>query len=146
MLKDRIEALSFSVLPNAIEAKWKDLDSLTNLTFPKSKVEMLSFLGSLQYYRRFIQQLSGLSACLYNMSDEKTDLSVEKAAFEQLQQLIRHLPRLAQPDPSQPFDLLIYANAYSIGSCLAQFQANNKLQVIGFDARVFVLKCLIIIY
>ncbi|OWY92145.1 reverse transcriptase [Phytophthora megakarya] len=51
----RVEYLGHKVSHNGLEANPKDLSALTDLAFPGSLRAMQSFLGSLNYYSRFIE-------------------------------------------------------------------------------------------
>ncbi|OWZ10687.1 LOW QUALITY PROTEIN: reverse transcriptase [Phytophthora megakarya] len=51
----KVEYLGHKVSHNGLEANTKDLSALTDLAFPGSLRAMQSFLGSLNYYSRFIE-------------------------------------------------------------------------------------------
>ncbi|KAK1930509.1 Retrovirus-related Pol polyprotein from transposon opus [Phytophthora citrophthora] len=52
---EKVEYLGHKVSIDGLESNSKDLKSLTDLPFPGSLRSMLSFLGSLNYYSRFIE-------------------------------------------------------------------------------------------
>ncbi|KAE9278908.1 hypothetical protein PR003_g28385 [Phytophthora rubi] len=63
--KDRVEYLGHKVSSHGLEANPKDLSALTDLPFPGSLRAMQSFLGSLNYYTKFIEDYAIYAAVLY---------------------------------------------------------------------------------
>ncbi|OWZ12289.1 reverse transcriptase, partial [Phytophthora megakarya] len=55
--------------PNGLEAKPKDLEAFSNLLFPAKLKSMQSFLGSLNYYSRFIEDFAVYAAILYELRE-----------------------------------------------------------------------------
>jgi ribonuclease HI len=139
-LKRRIETLSFRAGADGISPAWKDVEKVLGATFPNNRKEMLALIGSILYYRKFIQDFAGLTACLYKLNEEdykRSDLDVEKRAFMTLQTRVTELSELSLPDPALPYVVLLYSNAMSIGCCLGQ-PTNGKtkhIKVVSFDAR-----------
>ncbi|POM74719.1 Reverse transcriptase [Phytophthora palmivora] len=63
----KVEYLGHRVSKDGLEANPKDLEALTDLTFPGSLRSMQSFLGSLNYYSRFIEDYAIYAAVLYEL-------------------------------------------------------------------------------
>ncbi|POM68881.1 Reverse transcriptase [Phytophthora palmivora] len=61
----KVEYLGHRVSKDGLEANPKDLEALTDLAFPGSLRSMQSFLGSLNYYSRFIEDYAIYAAVLY---------------------------------------------------------------------------------
>ncbi|OWY94924.1 reverse transcriptase [Phytophthora megakarya] len=70
----KVEYLRHKVSHNGLEANPKDLSSSTDLAFPGSLRAMQSFLGSLNYYSRFIEDYAIYASVLYEMNCEKSTL------------------------------------------------------------------------
>ena len=54
---------------DGLEAHPKDLESLVNIPFPRTLRLMQSFLGSLNYYSRFIEDFAIYAAVLYELRE-----------------------------------------------------------------------------
>ena len=54
---------------DGLEAKPKNLESLVNIPFPSTLRAMQYFLGSLNYYRRFIDDFAVYTAVLYELRE-----------------------------------------------------------------------------
>ena len=52
-----------------LEANPKDLGSLVNIPFPTTLRSMQSFLGSLNYYSRFIEDFAVYASVLYELRE-----------------------------------------------------------------------------
>lgn len=63
----KVGCLGHQVSIEGLEAHPKDLESLVNIPFPKTLRAMQSFLGSLNYYRRFIENFAIYAAVLYEL-------------------------------------------------------------------------------
>ncbi|OWZ08871.1 reverse transcriptase [Phytophthora megakarya] len=64
---DKVGSLGHRVSIGGLEASPKDLKSLTDLPFPASLRSMQSFLGSLNYYSRFIEDYAIYASVLYEL-------------------------------------------------------------------------------
>ncbi|POM64548.1 Reverse transcriptase, partial [Phytophthora palmivora] len=65
----KVEYLGHRVSKDGLEANPKDLETLTDLAFPGSLRSMQSFLGSLNYYSRFIENCAIYAAVLYELRE-----------------------------------------------------------------------------
>ncbi|POM63176.1 reverse transcriptase, partial [Phytophthora palmivora] len=68
---NKVEYLGHRVSKDGLEANPKDLGALTDLAFPGSLRSMQSFLGSLNYYSRFIEDYAIYAAVLYELREVK---------------------------------------------------------------------------
>ncbi|KAE8980248.1 hypothetical protein PR002_g24183 [Phytophthora rubi] len=67
--KSQVEYLGHKVSSHGLEANPKDLSTLTDLPFPGSLRAMQSFLGSLNYYSKFIEDYAVYAAVLYELRE-----------------------------------------------------------------------------
>ncbi|KAE8902339.1 hypothetical protein PF005_g26699 [Phytophthora fragariae] len=67
--KDQVEYLEHKVSSHGLEANPKDLSALTDLPFPGSLRAMQSFLGSLNYYSKFMEGYAIYAAVLYELRE-----------------------------------------------------------------------------
>ncbi|OWY91752.1 reverse transcriptase, partial [Phytophthora megakarya] len=65
----KVEYLGHKVSYNGLEANPKDLSALTDLVFLGSLRAMQSFLGSLNYYSRFIEEYAIYASVLYELRE-----------------------------------------------------------------------------
>ncbi|KAE8968955.1 hypothetical protein PR003_g21128 [Phytophthora rubi] len=65
----KVDYLGHRVSNEGLEAHPKDLSTLTDLPFPKTLRAMQSFLGSLNYYGRFIEDMAIYASVLYRLRE-----------------------------------------------------------------------------
>ncbi|GMF19197.1 unnamed protein product [Phytophthora fragariaefolia] len=86
--------------------------------------ERQAFLGSLNYYHKFVENFPVVAAVLYELSDDQVrserDLTRAKAAFEILKKKIVSTPLLRHPDRSKPFVIIPHANRWAPCAVLGQ--------------------------
>ncbi|KAJ0403149.1 hypothetical protein ATCC90586_010196 [Pythium insidiosum] len=86
--KRSIDHLSHEINREGIRATPKSAKSLSELAFPVTLKGMQSFLGSLNYYGKFIEGYASIASVLYELTDEQLraghDLEKAKLAFQLL--------------------------------------------------------------
>ncbi|GMF49749.1 unnamed protein product [Phytophthora fragariaefolia] len=65
----KVDYLGHRIPAGGMEARPKDLSSLVDLPFPTSLRSMQSFLGSLNYYSRFIEEFAIYASILYELRE-----------------------------------------------------------------------------
>ena len=65
----KVDYLGHQISLAGLEAYPKDLESLVNIPFPKTLRSMQSFLGSLNYYSRFIEDFAIYASVLYELRE-----------------------------------------------------------------------------
>ncbi|OWZ08857.1 hypothetical protein PHMEG_00018535 [Phytophthora megakarya] len=110
----KVDFLSHEESPEGIRADPKKMTAITKLPFPKSKKGMQQFLGSLNYYSRFIQHF---------------------ASFAALQRKVADAPILRHFDAKKEVHIMLYANEWAFGATLIQMH-DDKLHHVRFCGRV----------
>ena len=105
------------------------------MPLPSNKKELRSFLGSTNFYSKFIPDYSTLAAPLTNMLKKncanKLDWSKEKVeSFKNLKQCLSSDPVLQLPDYSKVFCLRTDASNCGIGSVILQ-ETEGKLMPVA---------------
>jgi len=130
--------LSHLISREGIQAKPKILKTLKELPFPRSLKEVQSFLGSLNYHHKFIENYPVIAASLYELTDEriKTGHELERAkkALELLKEKISTAPLLRHPRGGEPFHVIVYANQWAICATVCQFH-QEKLHPVRYVGR-----------
>lgn len=90
---------------------------------PKNVSKLRSFLGLVNYYRRFIKSCSATAAPLIDLLKKKVQwrwCSECQRAFEDLKKAVTEEPVLALLDYSKPFEVHTDASDFAIGGMLMQ--------------------------
>ena len=99
-------------------------DAISKLVFPKSKKQMRSFVGLVNFYRQYIPHLSEIIRCLTDMT-KRSHPTILKPTTEHIEafDLAKHKlitpPVLKCPDFSKDFIIQCDASNYCVGACLA---------------------------
>ncbi len=138
-LMSKVEFLSHMLSAKGIEMKPKAIEALQAFPFPKSKKGVQSFLGSLNYYGKFIQDFGVLAATLYELTDEDfepgRDLSRAHKSFEMLKKRAVSAPILRHFQSGQKVYIMLFANHWAISATIMQ-EHEGKLHPIRFVSRV----------
>ncbi|GMF45030.1 unnamed protein product [Phytophthora fragariaefolia] len=136
----KVDYLGHRISAGGMEARPKDLSSLVDLPFPTSLRSMQSFLGSLNYYSRFIEDFAIYASILYELreidffeasgqakarleSDDKNQRdkwAQATKAFVVLKDKIVNAPILTHFDPDKRPVVILYASKWAISAALVQ--------------------------
>ncbi|KAH9100586.1 hypothetical protein Ae201684P_006782 [Aphanomyces euteiches] len=116
--------LGHVVSRRGLEARPRSLDAVLAAPFPKCLRDMQSFLGSLNFYSRFIENYSILASCLYEISDDELRLGLVSPAavraFADLKAAYSSTPLLRHADPEREFHVLLYTTTWAISATVCQ--------------------------
>jgi hypothetical protein len=134
-----IPYLSHEISAEGLRATPKIAKGVQDLPFPKTLKGVQSFLGSLNYYRKFIEDFPVVAAVLYELTDEQVragrDLSRAKESFEILKRKIVSTPLLRHPDRNKPYVIIPHANKWAACAVLGQ-EYDGVIQPVRFTGRV----------
>ena len=124
---------------NGIRVNPDEVKVLEDWPHPKSLTELRSFIGLLQFFRRFVKRFSEIAAPLTSLTRkgrgiEKWDESCDKA-FEELKLSITTAPVLVAPSWSKPFRCHVDASQKAVGGTLTQLDDNGAERVIAFFSK-----------
>ena len=110
------------------------VDAIMAWPQPASVVQLQSFLGLANYYRRFVKDYSRVAAPLTALATPATKgwpwSQAQTDAFAALKQAIAAAPVLCVPDPTRPFTVNTDASNFAIGAVLSQ---NDR--PVAFESR-----------
>ena len=105
---------------------------------PKNVTALKAYLGLLNYYGRFMPNLSSTLAPLYKLLNKNAHWRwshVEKRAFQASKKLLTEAPVLVHYDPSKELILSCDASAYGLGAVLAHKFSDGSEKPIAFASR-----------
>ena len=142
--KSQVKYLGHIVSKDGIETDPKKIEGIEKWPVPKMVTEVRSFLGFMNYYRKFIPGYAQVSRPINqlvsggNANKKKTlvDWTSEcQVAFEHLKHLCSQTPILAYADYMKPFQLHTDASESGLGAVLCQKQANGTKSVIAYASQ-----------
>ncbi|CAI7913786.1 unnamed protein product [Closterium sp. NIES-53] len=132
--QDRLEFLGHVISEAGVEIDPKKLDTVKAWHPP---TELQSFLGFVNYVRRFVLDMAHLTAPLTDLLRKGVAFTwgeKEHAAFSTLKNLLCSPPVLRIADPHRPFEVVTDASDIAIGAVLLQ-DFGNGLQPIAYESR-----------
>ena len=120
---DRGEVLGHIVSREGIEMTDSKVKAMLEAAAPKNANEVSSFLGFINFYRRFIDKLAELASPLYALTKKDVEFSWDQQAqtgFEAIKKIIATKPILRQPKWDLVFHVHVDASGMALGAILAQ--------------------------
>ena len=105
---------------------------------PTKKTEIQSFLGSCNFYRRFIEGFSKIAKPLYQFTekDQKWEFGTKhQEAFDRLIHKLTHAPILAHYDPKKPITIETDASKYVTVEIISQTGDDSILRPIAYRSK-----------
>ena len=137
ILRTEVLYLGFIVSGEGLRANPKKVEIVKSHPTPKTKKQLQSFLGLINYYRRFIKDVARITAPLNKLLQKNVRfIWVEECeqAFRQLIDALVSDPILSFPDFERKFILHTDACETSIGYVLAQVKEDRET-AIAFGGR-----------
>ena len=135
-MKTEIDFLGFLVGKDGLRVNPSKVEVLKTCPKSKSLFEVRSFLGLLQFFRRFIPKFSEVAAPMTNLTKKDQGIGKWNAkcdeAFEKLKEAITKAPVLVSPDWSKPLRCHIDVLQTAVGGTLTQLDENGRNSVIAF--------------
>ncbi|GMF61158.1 unnamed protein product [Phytophthora fragariaefolia] len=132
LVQPKVDFFSHKVTPKGIQADPKKMAEIAELPFPTTKKGMQAFLGALNYYGRFIQNLAVYGAILYQIKEDDFapggDLTAAKAAFAELKTKVIEAPMLRHFDSATDVHIMLFANEWALS-----IPADYDGYVLSFD-------------
>ncbi|GMF27871.1 unnamed protein product [Phytophthora fragariaefolia] len=139
LVQPTVDFLSHAVSRDGLRADAKKLKAITELTFPKTKKGVQTFLGALNYYSRFIQGFAVYGAALYQVREEDFGpggvLSAAKRRFTALQTKVVDAPILRHFDRAKAVHVMLFANEWALSTTLTQ-EHDGVMHPVRFCGRV----------
>ncbi|CAI7852902.1 unnamed protein product [Closterium sp. NIES-53] len=136
-LKPELEFLGHVVSGDGIKIDPRKVDAIPKWNPPTNIPELQSFLGFVNYVRRFVPNMAGVTKPLTDLLHKDTHFQWggrEQSAFDTLKSILSSPPVLRLADPSRPFEIITDASDFAVGAVLLQ-DFGKGLQPIVYESR-----------
>ena len=132
----QVEYLGHIISQNGISVDPQKISAVQDWPLPRNKQQVQSFLGFVNYYRRFIKDCSLLAKPLTELTKNVTfEWSSEQSkAFESLKNALTNAPVLRTFNSSLPTFVTTDASQYALGAVLEQ-EENKTKRPVAFASR-----------
>jgi len=136
--KTKVEYLGLIISQGRIEMDPVKIEGVSQWPEPQNVKEVQSFIGFVNFYRRFIQDFSDIARPLHNLTRKETPwtwASEQKAAFKILKDKVTSSPILIFPDESKPYKVEADSSDYATGAVLSQEGEDGKWHPVAFLSK-----------
>jgi hypothetical protein len=114
------------------------IEAILKIEHPRNLKEFQSFIGKINFLRRFIPNLAELLRHITNML--KKDAKIKwnpksRSLFEQVKKALTQAPVLISPDFTKDFYLFSFASEHTIAAVLLQKNGEGYEQPIAFFSK-----------
>jgi hypothetical protein len=106
----------------------KRVEAIKNLSLPRSKKDIQSFLGTINFIRRFISNFAELTKHITSMLRKNSEVKwteEAKHSFNAIKEAIMKASVLISPDFAKEFYIFSFASKDTIASVLLQRNADD---------------------
>ena len=135
-----IDYLGMILSPGHIEMDPTKLDGIRNWPTLTKVKDVPSFLGFVNFYRKFISDYSNISHPLLNLTKKDTRWNWNNSCqntFNMLKNCVLTKPVLHLPDTSKPFAITNDASKYASGGILLQADTNGEWHPCSYLSQSF---------
>ena len=132
------EYVRFIINKNGIRLNPHKIDAINELPEPKDLKQSESFLGGINFYSSFIQNLAEITKTLYRLLEKGTEWKsnkTEQLSFENLKQLLLTAPVPITFDQNLPLKLDCDTSQYGLGAVLSHVYPDKSERPIAYASR-----------
>ena len=137
-MQPSVECLGYLIDAEGLHTTPEKVAAIVNAPEPKNTTELRSFLGLVNYYGKFIKNLSSIAHPLNRLlcKEAKWEWSQEcEKAFQELKYKLSSSEVLVHYDEKFPFKLDCDASAYGIGAVLSHLYPDGSERPIAYASR-----------
>mmetsp|Transcript_17193 Transcript_17193/g.56962 ORF Transcript_17193/g.56962 Transcript_17193/m.56962 type:complete len:891 (-) Transcript_17193:657-3329(-) len=139
LFHSEIDFLGFHISEAGVSTQEKKVQAIVDRTAPQTVKELKSFLGVLNFYRKYVPDYAALALPLTNLLRKNVKFcwdDAQEAAFQELKKRLISAPVLRYFNPALATCVLVDASDYAIGAVLTQQHGEDLLPVAFFSKRL----------
>ncbi|KAF5315388.1 hypothetical protein D9619_007461 [Psilocybe cf. subviscida] len=136
--KEKIEYLGLIISQGKIEMDPVKVEGVSKWPEPENVKDVQSFLGFVNFYRRFIKDFADLARPLHDLTKKGTVWRWsprQQQAFDDLKKSVTSSPVLVFPDDNKPYKLEADSSDYATGAVLSQEGSDGKWHPVAFMSK-----------
>ena len=134
-LLPQVEYLGHQISEKGLQPTTQKLRAIVEAPAPHNVSQLKSFLGMINYYSKFLPNLSTQLAPLYSLLQKKTIWSGQQKAFKKAKQQLVSSRVLAHYDSTKDLLLACDASPYGVGAVLSHRMEDGSERPIAFASR-----------
>ena len=127
----KVKFLGHEIDYNTIKPIHSKIAAIHKIPSPTGKVALMSFIGALNFYTKFIEKLHINLKPFYDLLHENTPWKwTDERLFQKLKMSLTSETELTIPNTKHPFFITVDASLIGLGAVLFQLNEQNKMKVI----------------
>jgi len=121
--QDELEYLGYLINRKGVRPTMKKVEAIMNIATPKTRKQLRSFIGMVNYYRDMWPQRSHLLAPLSSLTSAKVKWTWTEecqTSFDNMKKLIAKETLLTYPNFNKTFEIHTDASKVQLGACISQ--------------------------
>ena len=135
----KVKFLGHEIGNSTIKPIPSKIDAIKRILSPNEKKDVMQFLGSVNFYSKFIEKLhinlEPLNTLLHDDVKFQWTLELEKI-FQNEKNAMTADTELTIPNTTHPFFITVDASLVGLGAVLFQMNEENKMKVISYNSRI----------
>ena len=133
----KIKLLGLLVSEKGLEVPPERIEVIQKILRPRTRRQIKSFIGVVNFIREFVEDMSELAKPLYDLANSEHWLWTQECehTFNEIKRRITTAPILAIPDESKSKVLFCDASDYAVGGVITQKSENGKLNIIAYFSK-----------
>ena len=118
-----LEYLGYLINREGVRPTMKKVNAILKIDTPKTRKQLRSFIGLVNYYRDMWPKRAENLACLSDMTSSKVKwkwTEKHQEAFDNMKQVVAKETLLTYPDFNKPFTIHTDASKLQLGACISQ--------------------------
>ena len=135
----KVKFLGHEIGYNTIKPIHSKIAAIHKIPSPTGKVALMSFIGALNFYTKFIEKLHINLKPFYDLLHENTPWNwtdEHESLFQKLKMSLTSETELTIPNTKQPFFITVDASLIGLRAVLFQLNEQNKMKVISYNSRI----------
>ena len=135
----KVKFLGHEIGCNTIKPIHSKIAAIQKIPSPNGKVALMSFIGALNFYTKFIEKLHFNLKPFYDLFHENTSwkrTDEHEILFQKLKMSLASETELTIPNTKHPFFITVDASLLGLGAVLFQINEQNKMKVISYKPRI----------
>ena len=133
-----MEYVGFIIDKDGVRTTPTKIKSILEIPEPTNVKQLQSFIGGINYYSRFIDNMSTITKPLYRLLEKESKwiwTNVEQVAFDTLKLKLSNAPVLCLYDPNLLLLLACDASSYGLGAVISHIFPDGSEKPIAFASR-----------
>ena len=135
----KVKFLGHEIGYNTIKPKHSKITAIHKIPSPTGKVVLLSFIGALNFYTKFIKKFHINLKPFYDLLHGNTPwkwTEDHERLFQTLKTSLTSNTELTIPNTKHPFFITVDASLVGLGAVLFQLNEQNQMKVISYNSRI----------